>query len=69
VLRSEIATSSREIERLKMLATETTNASDKASLEAQISVLEANQIKVDQFIKDHENTFSFLGWFVRLFND
>lgn len=69
VLRAEIATSSQQIERLKALVLQTTNPVDKASLEAQIAVLEANQVKLDQFIKDHENTFSFLGWFVRLFNN
>lgn len=68
VLRREIATSSRQIERLKALSSETADVQVKADLAAQIDTLESNQIKVDKFIQDQENAFSLFGWLARLLN-
>lgn len=67
VIRSELAKTSNQIERLKEIISKTTNAADKAVLEAQVKVLEDNQVKVDAFVKSHEDKFSLFGWFVKIF--
>jgi len=66
-IRSEIAKTSANIEKLKTLLNQTTNDTDRAQLNTQITALEAEQAKIDTFVKDHEDTFSLFGWFNRLF--
>ncbi len=67
VIRSELATTSNNIARLKSLLDKTTNVADRAELNTQIQALESNQVKVDAYINEHEGTFSLFGWFVKLF--
>lgn len=67
MIRSELAKTANQIERLKVLAGLAVNAQDKAELNAQISLLEADQAKVDAFVTAHENRFSMFGWFVKIF--
>lgn len=68
VIRSELAKTSNQIERLKALIAKVTNVSDRVALEAEVKVLEESQLKTEAFVEAHENTFSFFGWFVKLFN-
>ncbi|MES2203015.1 MAG: hypothetical protein V4474_01685 [Patescibacteria group bacterium] len=66
-LRSEMATTSANIAKLKALLAQTTDASVQADLSAQIQVLENQQAEVNAFVQAHESSFSFFGWFVKLF--
>ncbi len=66
-LRSEMATTSANIAQLKNLITQATNNSDKVELLAQTQVLEDSQAKIATFVQAHENSFSFFGWFVKIF--
>lgn len=66
-LRSEIVTTKNNIDKLKRLSDKATSDVDKAELAAQIKVLEDSQVKIEAFIKAHEDSFSVFGWFVRLF--
>ena len=68
VLRSEIATTTNNISRLNNLLDKTTSDTDKAALLAQIKVLEDSQAKLDTFVKAHGNSFSFFGWFTKMFS-
>ncbi len=67
VIRSELATTTNNISRLKSLLDKTTNTADKVELNAQIQVLEDEQVKVNVYVSTHENIFSLFGWFVKLF--
>jgi hypothetical protein len=69
VIRSEVTKTENQIEKMKLLISKTIDMDDKLELENQLKILEGNQIKVNEFIKTHENSFSFLGWFVKLFNN
>jgi uncharacterized protein YaaQ len=68
VIRSEIAKSDNEIEKLKSLIQENTDSIIKATLETQMNALLVEQAKIESFIKLHESKFSLLGWFVKMFN-
>jgi cell division protein FtsB len=67
-LRSEIVTTKNNIDQLKKIQAKAKLESDKTELEAQIKTLEDSQTKVDNFVKDHENTFSLFGWFFKMFS-
>lgn len=67
VIRSELATTTNNIARLKSLVDQTNNAADRAELNIQIQSLEAEQAKTEAYVTDHENIFSFFGWFTKLF--
>lgn len=67
IIRSELATTSNNIARLKAVLNDTTNVSDRAELSAQIQVLENQQVKINAYVNAHENTFSLFGWFMRMF--
>lgn len=66
-LRSEMATTSANIAKLKDLLSNATSDSDKAELSAQIQVLEDSQAQVAAFVQSHESQFSFFGWFTKIF--
>ncbi|MFZ2049277.1 MAG: hypothetical protein WAV25_03215 [Minisyncoccia bacterium] len=66
-VRSELSRTSSNIEKLKTLLNQTTIAADRVEINAQITALEAEQVKVDAFVKEHEDTFSLFGWFNKLF--
>ena len=67
-LRSDMTTTENRINRLKNLLGETTSSGNQAILQSQITSLEEQQTKIDNFIKTNESKFSLLGWLVRLFN-
>ena len=67
VIRSEIATTTENIAQLKTLLDQATSTTDREELNAQIQVLEAEQVKVNAYVTAHENTFSLFGWFSKLF--
>ncbi len=68
ILRSEIATTTNNINHLKNLLSAATNADDRATLSAQITALETTNADISAFVTAHENMFSFFGWFTKLFS-
>ena len=67
VIRSELATTSNNIARLKALLDKTTDATVRAELNVQIQALETEQARIDAYVEAHESTFSLFGWFAKLF--
>ena len=67
VIRSELATTSNNIAKLKSLLDKTTSNADKTLLNDKIQVLEVEQTKLNTYVTAHENTFSLFGWFTKLF--
>lgn len=67
-LRSGIATIGNQIDKLTELLGQTTDAADKATIQAQIDALKLQQNKINDFIKTNESKFSLFGWFVKFFN-
>lgn len=67
VLRSELVKTQSAIDRLTKALGRATDESVKADLQKQIDALKATLAKAEQFAKDHEDKFSLLGWFVKLF--
>jgi hypothetical protein len=67
-LRSEMVTTENQIKQLTVLLDKTTDAMDKAVIQAQIQVLTQEQQKINDFIKTNESKFSLFGWLVKLFN-
>lgn len=67
-LRSELVKTQNAIDRLIKTMERVTDINMKVNLQKQVDALKAIQTKAEAFIKDHESQFSFLGWFVKLFN-
>lgn len=67
VIRSEIATTTNNIARLKLLLDKATTTTDRAELNIQIQALETELSKINAFITARENRFSLFGWFNKLF--
>lgn len=67
-LRSEFVKTQNAIDRLTKAMERATDVSVKADLQKQIDALKVIQTKAETFTKNHEGQFSFLGWFVKLFN-
>jgi hypothetical protein len=68
VIRSELATTTVNITNLKALYSNAITAEDKAVIIAQIASLEDEQIRLEAYVKDHEDTFSIFGWFSKFFS-
>lgn len=66
-LRATLTQNAKHIVRLQALSSQTTDPTDKVELDAQIKILQDNQVKLEQFITLHESNFSLFGWLVRLF--
>ena len=66
-IRSELAKTGSDARRLETALSQATDASVKADLTAQLTALKAEQAKVEAFVESHENSFSLLGWFTKLF--
>ncbi len=66
-LRSELVTTGNHINRLNKTKERATSEEVKASIDAQIAELEKAKTSAENFAKEHEDVFSVLGWFVRLF--
>ncbi len=69
VIRSELETTTKDMARLQALLASTTNATNKATLTAQIQALQTEKTKVDAYVTAHEDTFSLFGWFVKFFSN
>jgi hypothetical protein len=69
ILKKESVKIDAHIKELKALAEKTTNTTDKAMLEAQIQVLAAEQVKLNNFIVSHEASFSLFGWLANKGNE
>lgn len=67
-LRSELVKTQNAIDRLTKAMERTTDMDIRVGLQKQIDALKATLAKAETFAKDHESQFSFLGWFVKLFN-
>ncbi|MBU1877037.1 hypothetical protein KKA72_01660 [Patescibacteria group bacterium] len=67
-LRSEMVQTRNRLEQLNRLTEDIQNEGDKIELQNQVQALEQEQIKIESFVKNQENTFSLFGWLVRLFN-
>jgi len=67
-IRNELATTTVNITNLKTLYGKALTAEDKAVIIAQIASLEDEQVRLDAYVKDHEDTFSISGWFSKLFS-
>lgn len=61
-IRSEMQVTANHINQLKTLADRTTDASVKAELQAQITLMEKEQLQLEAFLKAHESQFSLFGW-------
>lgn len=68
VLRSQMSKTTNRITRLEALVAQSTDDADKATLNAQIQVLENDQTQIDAFVSAHEDQFSLFGWFTKLFS-
>lgn len=69
VLRSQIASTSANIMKIKAVLPQVTNKVDRTELNAQIKVLEDEQVKTDAYINAKENAFSLFGWLNRMFSN
>ena len=66
-IRSAIAQNDADIRNLEKLVSVTSNASVRAELEAEIETLENARKDLEDFVTSHEEKFSLLGWFTKLF--
>lgn len=66
-IRSEITTTQNNVHRLKNLLMKTASSTNRIELVAQIRTLENSQKQLDAFVREHEDSFSLLGWVVKLF--
>lgn len=67
ILRSGMVMTQNHLNQLNTVLASTTDATDRAALTAQIDALALDQANVRNFVTTHENSFSFFGWFTRLF--
>jgi len=68
VLRSEVVQTRNRLENLNKLMENIHNQAEQTGLQDQIQVLEQEQEKIENFIKDQEDKFSLFGWLLKLFN-
>lgn len=68
VLRSAIASTTNNLNQLKRELDKLATTSDKTVVMNQIKSLEAEQVKLNDFVKNNEGKFSLFGWFVKLFS-
>lgn len=66
-LRSQLVRLRNRLEQLNQLKERITNEGERTFLENQIRVLEEEQAKIENFLKEKENQFSLLGWIRKLF--
>lgn len=67
VLRSGMVVTQNHLNQLNTVLASTTDATDRATITAQINALTQDQASIKNFVTAHENSFSFFGWFTRLF--
>ena len=66
VIRKELATTTANIARLKVLVTQATTDANRTELNVQIKALEDQQAKITAYIKASENKFGLFGWFNKM---
>ena len=66
-IRSAIAQNDADIRKLEKAVSVTTNASVRAELQSEIETLEQARKDLEDFVTSHEEKFSLLGWFTKLF--
>jgi flagellar hook-length control protein FliK len=67
-LRSEMVTTENHINQLNNLLGKTTSSGDQAILQSQITTLQQEKTKIENFVKTNESQFSLFGWLVKLFS-
>ncbi|OGZ22957.1 MAG: hypothetical protein A3A08_00855 [Candidatus Nealsonbacteria bacterium RIFCSPLOWO2_01_FULL_41_9] len=67
-LRSEIVKTRSRIDQLNRILENIKNASDTAEIQSQIQVLEQEQTKLENFVKENESKISLFGWLAKLLN-
>jgi hypothetical protein len=67
-LRSDLAKSKASIEQLKRTIEQTTDATLKATLLAEVKTLEIEQASIETFVEAKASSFSLFGWAVKLFS-
>ncbi|MDO8742305.1 MAG: hypothetical protein Q7J45_02050 [bacterium] len=67
ILRSKMTETQSHLDQLNTILASTTNTTGRTALATQITILAQDQADIQSFITAHENSFSFFGWFVRLF--
>jgi len=67
-VRSEMIQTRNQIRKVEKLIDKTTDPTTKTTLQVQLTSLEAEQQKLETFLKTNESKFSLFGWFLRLFN-
>lgn len=67
-LRSDLAKSQASIEQLKRTIEQTTDATLKATLLAEVKTLEIEQASIETFVEAKASSFSLFGWAVKLFS-
>ncbi|CAN5137217.1 hypothetical protein BH11PAT3_BH11PAT3_1570 [soil metagenome] len=68
VIKTEISSTKENLRKLKTLFSEAKKDTDKVELNADINNLESDQVKVEAYVKAHEEVFSLFGWLNILFN-
>lgn len=66
-IRSELASTTNNINRLVKARERATDATVQAELDAEIALLQKTNTDVEAFVKSNESKFSLFGWFVKLF--
>lgn len=66
-LRSALVTTQNSIDRLSAARERAVSSTTQAELDAQIQALKDVSSTTQAYVEAHENVFSLLGWFVRLF--
>jgi hypothetical protein len=67
-LRSEMVKTDNQVKQLENVVTKITDPTDKTAIQDQIKVIQAQQQKINDFLKANEDKFSLLGWLVKFFN-
>ncbi|MDD5164938.1 MAG: hypothetical protein PHG25_00140 [Candidatus Pacebacteria bacterium] len=61
-IRAGIASTTQALEDLKALLSSTISTSDRTEISLQISALQAEQVRLQAYVKAHEDKFSLFGW-------
>ena len=67
VIRSGLATTNNNINNLRTILSQTSDAASRAEINVQIDALETEQTQLETYVTDHEKTFSLFGWFNKFF--
>lgn len=68
VIRSELATTTQNIAKLKLTIDKVVVEADRIELNTQVQNLESQLARINTYLKAHEDTFSLFGWFNKIIN-